>query len=80
MFYRSKLDIHLSEHVTQLMRFQQSLTTNHKPIFVMGNPNIPRIKDKLAKITQGLNNLEIIKMWVNKSGNVFWEGSEKLSR
>lgn len=78
VFDGSQLDIHLSEHVTQLMRFQQSVSTNRTPIFIMGNPDIPRIKNRVAKISEGLNKLQIVRFWVNNPEEINMDGPENL--
>lgn len=78
VFESSQLDIHLSEHVTQIMRFQQSLSTNKEPIFIMGNPDIPRIKERVAKISKGLDKLDIVRFWVSELDELVIDGPENF--
>lgn len=78
VFESSQLDIHLSEHVTQIMRFQQSISTNKKPIFIMGNPDIPRIKERVTKISKGLDKLDIVRFWVNNQAEIIIEGPKDV--
>jgi len=65
VFEISQLDTHLSEHVTQIMRFKQSISTDKIPIYRMANPDIPRIRERVAKIISGLDKLEICRFWIN---------------
>jgi len=78
VFESSQLDIHLSEHVTQIMRFQQSISTEKTPIYIMANPYIPRIRERVEKITSGLDKLEICRFWVNDLAGMVLEGPEDV--
>lgn len=78
VFESSQLDIHLSEHVTQIMRFQQSISTDKIPIFIMGNPDIPRIRERVARISSGLDKLEICRFWINELDEIIIDGPEEL--
>lgn len=60
VFDSSQISIHLAEQIEQIMRFQQvnsSVTT----YFILGNPNIPRIRERISKIEKALDQLGIIR-------------------
>ncbi|RYI26662.1 hypothetical protein EVU96_20065 [Bacillus infantis] len=78
VFEGSQLDIHLSEQVTQIMRFQQSVSTDKSPVFIMANPDIPRLRERIAKITSGLDKLEICRFWINELDEIMIDGPEEL--
>ena len=48
------------------MRFKQSISTDKIPIYIMANPDIPRIRERVAKITSGLDKLEICRFWITE--------------
>ncbi|MFP3511481.1 hypothetical protein SB775_17880 [Peribacillus sp. SIMBA_075] len=78
VFEGSQLDIHLSEHITQVMRFQQSLSTIKISIYIMGNPDILRIKERVAKVSEGLDKLEILRFWVSNLNKIQIDGPDRL--
>jgi hypothetical protein len=78
VFDGSQLDIQLSEQLSQVMRFQQSISPKHTPIFIMAFPDINRIKERVAKISKGLDKLEILRLWVNDFKDLKVEGPESL--
>jgi hypothetical protein len=78
VFESSQLDTHLSEHVTQIMRFKQSISTDKIPIYIMVNPDIPRIRERVAKITSGLDKLEICRFWITELDEIIIDGPEEV--
>ncbi|QIZ08510.1 hypothetical protein HFZ78_18840 [Priestia megaterium] len=78
MFDGSQLDIHLSEQLTQTMRLQQFISTRNTPIFIMGFPEINRVKERVSKISKGLDKLEILRFWVNNFNEIRIEGPAHL--
>jgi hypothetical protein len=70
VFDSSQIDIHLSEHITQIMRFQQSISTDKEAIFIMANPYIPRIVERVEKHSKALDKLEIVRLWVGSDHNL----------
>lgn len=78
VFESSQLDIHLSEQVTQIMRFQQSISADKTPVYIMANPDIPRLRERVKNITSGLDKLGICRFWVNELDELFIEGPDKL--
>jgi hypothetical protein len=80
VFESSQLETHLSEHVTQIMRFQQSVSTDKTPIYIMANPDIPRLKERVAKIVSGLNKLEICRFWISEFDEITVDGPKELEK
>lgn len=74
VFDSSQLDIQLSEQVSQVMRFQQSSTTSYTLIYIMAFPDITRMRDRVAKISKGLDKLEILRLWVSDINEITIEG------
>jgi hypothetical protein len=73
LFDSSQLDIHLSEQVTTLMKNYSEM--NNEKWLVIANPNIPRLKNRIARIEEALDKLGIIRIWVNDDKSLFVEGS-----
>ncbi|MEH7744734.1 hypothetical protein V7659_06715, partial [Neobacillus drentensis] len=48
VFDGSQLDIQLSEQLTQTMRFQQFCSTRNTAVFIMGFPDINRVKERVS--------------------------------
>ncbi|SFB19824.1 MULTISPECIES: hypothetical protein [unclassified Bacillus (in: firmicutes)] len=78
VFDSAQLDIQLSEQVTQIMRFQQTISTNHKTIFVMANPEISRLTERVRKISKGLDKLGILRLWVGDFDQIHIEGPDYI--
>jgi hypothetical protein len=74
LFDSSQLDIHLSEQVTTLMKNYSDI--NNEKRLVIANPNIPRLKKRVARIEDALNKLGIIRIWVNEDKSVLVEGPD----
>ncbi|MGD6961528.1 hypothetical protein ACQCVB_04920 [Fictibacillus phosphorivorans] len=79
VFDSSQIDIHLSEHISQIMKFQQSISSPYEKIFIMANPFIPRIIDRVNKLNKGLNKLGISRCWINKENKITFEADQYLS-
>ncbi|MFU1991969.1 hypothetical protein [Priestia megaterium] len=78
VFDGSQIDIHLSEHITQIMRFQQIISSDCEPIFIMANPLIPRIVQKVEKYSKALDKLEIIRLWLDIDETLMVQCQEEL--
>lgn len=78
VFDSTQLDIHLSEQVTQMMRFQQTVSSNYKTIFVMANPEISRINERVRKISKGLDKMGILRLWVGDFEQIHIEGPNHI--
>ncbi|MDR7074187.1 hypothetical protein [Fictibacillus barbaricus] len=78
VFDSSQIDNHLSEHISQIMRFQQSISSPYEKIFIMANPYIPRIVERVHKLNKGLDKLGIIRGWIFKEGSITFEADQNL--
>jgi hypothetical protein len=78
IFDSSQIDIHLSEQITQIMRFQQSISTDKEAIFIMANPYIHRIVKRVEKHSKALDKLEIVRLWVDADHNLSIQCPEEL--
>lgn len=76
VFKDDQLDNQLGDQVEQMMRPYQKSVENI--ILVMGNPNIPRIRERVNKIKKALDKLEIVRFWVNEDGTIEFEGPKHL--
>ncbi|ALC91471.1 hypothetical protein AM500_18005 [Bacillus sp. FJAT-18017] len=75
VFDSSQLDIHLSEHVIQMMKFQQSVSSANQLVFIMVMPDIVRLRERVKKIDKGLDTLNIVRVWVDNLENIRCEGN-----
>ncbi|MGE7834938.1 hypothetical protein [Viridibacillus arvi] len=60
------------------MRFQQSISSIRTPIYIIAFPDITRIKERVAKISNGLDKLEILRLWVNHFNELKVEDPDEL--
>ncbi|MBG9450426.1 hypothetical protein ABE67_14105 [Cytobacillus firmus] len=50
VFDSSQISIHIAEQIEQIMRFQQQFDHSKRVFFIIGNPDIRRIRDLLSRI------------------------------
>ncbi|MFC0190059.1 hypothetical protein ACFFJY_17320 [Fictibacillus aquaticus] len=74
VFDSSKLDVQFAEQIEQIMRFQQQNLHSKTTFFIMGNPDIKRLRNRIAKVDKMLDKLGIIRCWVKENGEVEFEG------
>jgi hypothetical protein len=81
VFDNNQLWDHLCKQIGKIMEYRTSFHFE-KSIFVAANPNIPRIKKQMKKITSSLDELNIYRFWVNHDGSIVVEGpqTDKLFR
>jgi len=76
IFDSSQISIHLAEQVEQIMRFQQQYDNLNTTFYIMGNPDIRRIRERVSRIDKALDKLGIIRGWVKEHGEVIFEGDK----
>jgi hypothetical protein len=72
VFDTSQISTHLSDQVFNLMRCVQQAT--RQTFFVIANPDVPRIRNQVAKITKALKELKTIQIWIKEDHNITIEG------
>ncbi|WP_071394981.1 hypothetical protein [Bacillus tuaregi] len=78
VFDNCQIGLHLSEQLEQIMRFQQQFNFSNTIFYILANPDIPRIRERVGKISKGLDKLGIIQAWVQADGNVVFEGEKSI--
>ncbi|GEN36886.1 hypothetical protein [Aneurinibacillus danicus] len=68
VFDDSQLTSHLSDQVRQLVSYFQN--SAGEEIFIIGNPDIPRIREKVKGMKKVLNVLGFTRFWVQKDYSV----------
>lgn len=66
VFDGSQIRIHVAEQVEKIMRVQQELAGEN--LYIIANPDIPRIRTIVDQISIGLDKLSIIRLWVKPTG------------
>lgn len=78
IFDSSQIGIHLAEQLEQIMRFQQQFNYSNTLFYILGNPDVTRIRERVGKISKGLDKLGIVQAWVQPGGNVMFEGEKSI--
>jgi hypothetical protein len=69
LFDNNQLWDHLCNQICKLMVYRDG-NINKKIILVAANPDIPRIRTLMDKISSSVDDLGITKMWVSKNGEI----------
>lgn len=64
VFDSTQIGIHLAEQIQLMLKLYESIDEN--TILVIANPDIPRIRLQVGRITKALSDLKIAKLWVQK--------------
>lgn len=68
VFDSGQIKTHTYMQIGKLMEYQT--IANENSLFVMANPDIPRIRNRVNKVIASLNYAGFIRFWIQEDGNV----------
>ena len=76
VFGQGQIKVHTYNQIGKLMEYINN--SNEKSIYVMANPDIPRIRKRVQKVAKSLDTLGIIRFWVQNDKSIKIEFPEYL--
>ncbi|MGQ7890621.1 hypothetical protein [Paenibacillus sp. WC2504] len=64
VFDSTQIGIHLAEQIQLMLKLYESI--DEHTILVIANPDIPRIRQQVERISKALSDLKIASLWVQK--------------
>lgn len=71
VFGQGQIKIHTYNQIGKLMEYKN--IGNEKSLYVMANPDIPRIRNRVQKVVDSLNNLQFIRFWIQENKSIIIE-------
>ncbi|MEK4759619.1 hypothetical protein MHH85_05090 [Viridibacillus sp. FSL E2-0187] len=77
VFGQGQIKVHTYVQVGKLMEYQTENEDNR--LFVMANPDIPRIRKRVNSVISSINKLGFIQFWVQEDSTIKIENPEQLN-
>ncbi len=71
VYDNTQLRSNAGDQIEKLMRIQEEALT--PSLFIMANPGLDRMKWVISKLENGLDKLDIIRMWIYPDASVKWD-------
>lgn len=76
VFGQGQIKVHTYNQIGKLMEYKN--IGNSKGIYVMANPDIPRIRERVNKVSNSLDSLGFIRFWVRNDKSILIEFPDYL--
>jgi hypothetical protein len=75
VFGQGQIKVHTYNQIGKLMEYQKNYDQS---LFVMANPDIPRIRKRVNLVSDSLDILGFVRFWVKQDGSIKIEYSQQL--
>ncbi|MCO7177105.1 hypothetical protein NIE32_13435, partial [Sporolactobacillus kofuensis] len=76
VFDSGQIKVHTGQQILKLMELAN--TQKQNVIFVMANPDLKRIRDRIGRVNQSLNKLGFVQFWVKEDKTIIVDYTNEL--
>lgn len=71
VFGQGQIKVHTYNQIGKLMEYKN--ISNEKSMYVMANPDVPRIRKRVQKVAESLDTLGFIRFWIQEDKSIIIE-------